>query len=255
MLVVIEQTSALSDVAHGLLERDVIEFGDRHRQQEFDAALQGQSNFMHRLLFALIGTLDVGRIGHAPVRRHRLAGPHRAHFASGLVADREDEIQRRRARLGELIPALAAIAVGRQMPARQLTQRERVHFALGMTAGRVGWISTIGYGCLTNWVKIGPDGLSPGETARCFATLVLTGVPLSLTLLIMLRHVARLAPAPVAMAASLAVSAMTAVALSLYHPLDATVMILMWNIGLTVILLIGSASYGSRLFRWIGAAV
>ncbi|MBS2132217.1 DUF1109 domain-containing protein (plasmid) [Burkholderia thailandensis] len=116
------------------------------------------------------------------------------------------------------------------------------------------WISTIGYGCLTNWVKIGPDGLSPGETARCFATLVLTGVPLSLTLLIMLRHVARLAPAPVAMAGSVAVSAMTAVALSLYHPLDATVMILMWNIGLTVILLIGSASYGSRLFRWIGAA-
>ncbi|RQS87979.1 NrsF family protein [Burkholderia contaminans] len=117
------------------------------------------------------------------------------------------------------------------------------------------WISTIGYGCLTNWVEIGPDGLSPGETARCFATLVLTGVPLSLTLLIMLRHVARLAPAPVAMAASVAVSATTAVALSLYHPLDATMMILAWNVGLTTVLLIASASYGSRLFRWVGAGV
>ncbi|RQY93829.1 DUF1109 domain-containing protein [Burkholderia stagnalis] len=115
------------------------------------------------------------------------------------------------------------------------------------------WISTIGYGCLTNWVEIGPDGVSPGETARCFATLVLAGVPLSLTLLIMLRHVARLAPAPVAMAGSLAVSAMTAVALSLYHPLDATMMILAWNVGLTLVLLIGSASYGARLFRWVGA--
>ncbi|RQT22157.1 NrsF family protein [Burkholderia contaminans] len=114
------------------------------------------------------------------------------------------------------------------------------------------WLSTIGYGCLTNWVDIGPEGLSPGETARCFATLVLTGVPLSLTLLIMLRHVARLAPAPVAMAGSLAVSAMTAVALSLYHPLDATMMILAWNVGLTIILLIASASYGARLFRWVG---
>ena len=117
------------------------------------------------------------------------------------------------------------------------------------------WISTIGYGCLTNWVEIGPDGLSPGETARCFATLVLTGVPLSLILLIMLRHVARLAPAPVAVAGSLAISAITAVALSLFHPVDATVMILAWNIGLTVVLLIGSASYGSRLFRWIGAGM
>lgn len=117
------------------------------------------------------------------------------------------------------------------------------------------WISTIGYGCLTNWVEIGPDGLSPGETARCFATLVLTGVPLFLTLLIMLRHVARLAPVPVAMAGSVAISAITAVALSLYHPLDATVMILVWNIGLTAVLLIGSASYGSRLFRWVGAGM
>lgn len=113
------------------------------------------------------------------------------------------------------------------------------------------WISTIGYGCLTNWVEIGPDGMSPGETARCFATLVLAGVPLSLTLLIMLRHVARLAPVPVAMAGSVAVSAMTAVALSLFHPLDATVMILAWNVGQTAILLIGSAWFGPRLFQWI----
>ncbi|TES62189.1 DUF1109 domain-containing protein [Burkholderia cepacia] len=117
------------------------------------------------------------------------------------------------------------------------------------------WLSTISYGCLTNWVKIGPDGLSLGETARCFATLVLTSVPLSLTLLIMLRHVARLAPAPVAMTGSLAVSAMTAVALSLYHPVDATMMILAWNVGLTAVLLIGSASYGARLFRWAGAGM
>ncbi|MDN7876561.1 DUF1109 domain-containing protein [Burkholderia aenigmatica] len=115
------------------------------------------------------------------------------------------------------------------------------------------WISTIGYGCLTNWVEIGPDGLSLGETTRCFATLVLTGVPLSLTLLIMLRHTARLAPAPVAMTGSIAVSAITVVALSLYHPLDATMMILAWNVGLTIILLIGSASYGARLLRWVGA--
>ncbi|MGC3028327.1 NrsF family protein [Burkholderia sp. DN3021] len=117
------------------------------------------------------------------------------------------------------------------------------------------WISTIGYGCLTNWVEIGPDGLSPGETARCFATLALTGVPLSLTLLIMLRHAARLAPVPVVMAGSVAVSAMTAVALSLYHPLDATMMILAWNVGLTIVLLIASASYGARLLRWVGAGV
>ena len=94
-----------------------------------------------------------------------------------------------------------------------------------------------------------------GETARCFATLGLTGTPLSLALLIMLRHVARLAPAPVAMTGSLAVAALTAVALSMFHPLDATVMILVWNFGVATILLLISARYSQRLFAWVTSPV
>lgn len=119
----------------------------------------------------------------------------------------------------------------------------------------VAWISTIGYGCLANWIDIGPDGMSLGETARCFATLGLTGIPLSLALLIMLRHVARLAPAPVVMTASLAVAALTAVALSMFHPIDATVMILVWNFGVAAILLASSARYSRRLFSWVTSPV
>ncbi|SEB21596.1 NrsF family protein [Paraburkholderia sartisoli] len=115
----------------------------------------------------------------------------------------------------------------------------------------VVWISTIGYGCLTHWVSIGPDGMSPGETARCFATLAITGIPLSLVMLIMLRYVARLAPAPVVMTGSLAVAAMTATALSLFHPLDATIMILMWNFGVATLLIALSGLYGRRLFGWM----
>ncbi|TAL93757.1 MAG: DUF1109 domain-containing protein [Paraburkholderia sp.] len=113
------------------------------------------------------------------------------------------------------------------------------------------WMSTIGYGCLTNWVSIGPDGMSPGETARCFATLAITGIPLSLVMLIMLRYAARLAPTPVVMTGSLAVAAMTATALSLFHPLDATIMILMWNFGVAALLMALSGLYGRRLFGWM----
>src|ERR1700693_1755028 len=66
------------------------------------------------------------------------------------------------------------------------------------------WISTLSYGCLTNGVSIGPEGMSLGETARCFVTLVVISMPLSLMMLIMLRHIARLTPAPVVMTGSLA---------------------------------------------------
>lgn len=113
------------------------------------------------------------------------------------------------------------------------------------------WIATISYGCLTNWVSMGPDGVSLGETARCFATLALVSVPLSLLMLIMLRHVARLSPAPVTMTGSLAVAAMTAMALAVLHPLDATVMIVAWNFGVAALFLWLNRQFGQRLLGWV----
>ena len=93
------------------------------------------------------------------------------------------------------------------------------------------WLSSIGYQCLTDWVSLQPGGITLGETARCFATLVLTSLPLSLALLLMLRYAAPLRPTSVIFTGSLAVAAITAVALSLFHGADATAMILMWNLG------------------------
>ena len=113
------------------------------------------------------------------------------------------------------------------------------------------WISTIGYGCLTDWVDIDANGLRIGEAARCFATLVLTSVPLSLLMFVMLRHAAPLRPTPVALIGSLAVAAMTASALSLFHAFDASAMILMWNLG-SVALLVGLGAFlGRKLFSWV----
>lgn len=77
---------------------------------------------------------------------------------------------------------------------------------------------------------MGPEGMFVGETARCFATLTITSIPLSLLMLAMLRYVARL---------------------SLFHPLDATVLILLSNFGVTALLLAFSGLYGRRLFEWV----
>jgi hypothetical protein len=98
------------------------------------------------------------------------------------------------------------------------------------------WISTVTYGCLTNWVSIGPDGMRMGEAARCFATLMLTSMPLSIALYVMLRHAAWLRPTAVTVTGGLAVAAMTATALSLFHDLDATVMVLVWNFGVAAVI-------------------
>jgi hypothetical protein len=110
------------------------------------------------------------------------------------------------------------------------------------------WLSNIGYQCLVEWISIGPQGLMPGEAARCLATVVLSGLPLSLALLVMLRAAAPLRPLPVALTAGLAVAGVTSTALSLFHVLDATALILMWNFG-TVLLFAGLGGlYNRRMF-------
>ena len=117
------------------------------------------------------------------------------------------------------------------------------------------WISTIGYGCLTDWVSTSPGGVRMGEAARCFATLLLTSVPLSIAMLIMLRHAALLRPTAVSAAGGLAVAAMTSFALSLIHDLDATIMILIWNLGAAALIAGLAGAFGRPTLAWVAARV
>ncbi|WJR81269.1 NrsF family protein [Bradyrhizobium sp. NP1] len=117
------------------------------------------------------------------------------------------------------------------------------------------WVSTIGYGCLTDWVDIGPDGVRMGEAVRCFSTLLLTSLPLSVAMLVMLRHVAVLRPTIVSMTGGLAIAAMTAFALSLIHDLDATIMIIVWQLGTAVAIAGLAGILGRSSFAWAATRI
>jgi hypothetical protein len=117
------------------------------------------------------------------------------------------------------------------------------------------WVSTIGYGCLTDWVVMSSDGVRMGEAVRCFATLLLTSVPLSIAMLIMLRHAALLRPTAVSTTGGLAIAAMTSCALSLIHDLDATIMILIWNLGVAALIAGLAGAFGGRTLAWVAARV
>lgn len=116
------------------------------------------------------------------------------------------------------------------------------------------WISAIAYGCLTDWVAIGPDGVRLGEAVRCFATLLLTSVPLSIAMLVMLRYAALLQATEVSLMGGLAVAAITSFGLSLFHNLDATMMILIWNLGSAIVLATLGTVFGKSMFVWTGRA-
>jgi hypothetical protein len=139
-----------------------------------------------------------------------------------------------------ILSAIAAFVVS-------LPDRSRWWFLLPMPALSV-WVSTIGYGCLTDWVSLGPEGVRFGEELRCFSILVLTSVPLTIALAVMLRYAAMLRAGAVATIGGLAIAAITASALPLFHNHDATAMILTWNLG-TALLITGITSvFGRRMF-------
>ena len=127
-----------------------------------------------------------------------------------------------------------------------LPDRSRVWVALPVPA-LVVWVITIGQSCLTNWVSIGPDGVQLGETARCFATVLMTSLPLSLAMFAMLRRGSLLQPNTISLTGSLAVAAMSATAMSILHSLNASVMILVWNLGSAVLIVALGSLLGRRL--------
>jgi hypothetical protein len=137
-----------------------------------------------------------------------------------------------------VLAALAAFKLG-------LPDSSRWWFLLPLP-GLAAWVSTIGYGCLTDLVRIDPEGVHMGEAAR---------VPLSVAMLIMLRYAALLRPTAVSAVGGLATAAMTSFALSLIYDLDATIMILLWNLGAAALIAGLSSVFGRPTLAWVAARV
>jgi hypothetical protein len=146
-----------------------------------------------------------------------------------------------------VLSAVAAFAVS-------VPGRSRWWLALPMPALAL-WMSTIGYGCIADWVSVPPQGIRFGEELGCFSLLLLTSVPLAIVLAIMLRHAAMLRAGVVAVMGGLAIAAITAAALSLFHNHDATVLILIWNLGTAALITGTGGMAGGHLFRWMAARV
>jgi hypothetical protein len=84
------------------------------------------------------------------------------------------------------------------------------------------WLGSSGYSCWRQWIVRGPDGLGLGEGADCFLWIVVFGVPLAISLFLLLRRARPIAPAPVAAMAGLGVASLAAFLLQFFHPFDVT---------------------------------
>ncbi len=76
----------------------------------------------------------------------------------------------------------------------------------------------------------------------------MASVPSSAVLLVMLRHASRLQPSVVAMTGSLASAGLAAVALMVFHEIDASLLVLLWNLGVAALLVALAGLFGRSLF-------
>lgn len=171
-------------------------------------------------------------------------------ISQGVRPDLLDRLQQPSFGIGIAASFLTAILAAVAASHLSLPDRSRLWSLLPLPALAL-WLSAIGYGCVVSWVGLAPGDVKLAEVARCFATLLLTSVPLSVALLFLLRHGALVRPKAVASYGSLAVAGITATALMLFHDLDATVMVLIWNLG-SAALIVGLAGvFGRRMFRMV----
>src|SRR5260370_29519328 len=92
------------------LQGHLVQAAERQAEEDLDAVLERRESLAEGGPTLDLGALDGGRIGHAPVRGHRMPRPRRASLAGGAGADGEDEVPLRRADLGDLVPPLGAEA-------------------------------------------------------------------------------------------------------------------------------------------------
>lgn len=168
-------------------------------------------------------------------------------LAHGVRPDLAQQLQQPDFVVGMVASLLTGVLAA--LASFQLDLPDRSHaWALLPVPTLLLWVGTIGHGCLTNWVDIVPGGMQIGETARCFATVLLTSLPLSVVMFTMLRHAARLGAASRAtLPGSVAVAAMSASAMMLFHRLDASAMVLVWNLGVAAVIVALGAPFGRRL--------
>ena len=124
-----------------------------------------------------------------------------------------------------------------------LPDRSR-HWALLPLPTAAAWVGSLGLGCLADVAREGPQALVLGTSWGCFRFIVMLGVPLTLSLVWMLRHAGPIRPVPVAALGGLAGAALASVGLSLFHHLDAAAMVLAWHGGTTLVVVLGFLIFG-----------
>ena len=144
--------------------------------------------------------------------------------------------------------ALVALTAGYAAFQLALPDRDQ-RWALLPVPAVVGWLVTMGWGCLEDLARLGPEALQLGVSLPCLGFIIGLGVPMTAAIAFLTRHAALLRPVPVAALGALSAAAFASLGLTLVHELDAAMMVLVWHgIAVLVVTALGAVA-GPLLMR------
>jgi hypothetical protein len=140
-----------------------------------------------------------------------------------------------------LTAALAAIA------AFHLSLPDRSdNWALLPVPGFLAWLASLGWGCVSDFIRLGPEGISLGTSWGCLGFILGLSAPMGAGLLLALRHAGPIRPVPTMATGVLSVAMLASFGLSIVHHLDAAIMVLVWHSGAVLLAVAIGAGLGGR---------
>jgi hypothetical protein len=112
------------------------------------------------------------------------------------------------------------------------------------------WVGSLAQGCISALLEKGLAALRLMPDLICFPAIIAVSALPALLMVVMLRRGAPLMPKITVAYGALAATALGNFGLRLFHPQDASLMVLVWQFGTVVILTALASLFGRRLLRW-----
>lgn len=109
------------------------------------------------------------------------------------------------------------------------------------------WLGSLGQGCIQAWAR---GTLAFGIDWVCFPSIAFVGAVPALVMAFMIRRGAPLYPHLAVGMGGLAAAAFGNVGLRLFHPIDASLMVLVWQFGSVALLSALAGCFGPLVHRW-----
>ncbi|MGD9631879.1 MULTISPECIES: NrsF family protein [unclassified Afipia] len=112
------------------------------------------------------------------------------------------------------------------------------------------WLGSLGQGCIEGWIRSGSIALAFASDWFCIPAIILVGTVPAIAMAFMLRRGAPLRPHITVALGGLAAAGLGNFGLRLFHAQDASLMVLVWQMGTVVLLTILCGWAGQLLLSW-----